>query len=203
MKSLTSIEGLSNLTTIGDEAFNRVGPVTVTEDVVFTNATIGESAFTATSIANASTFANLTFNNCTIGTYAFQYITASSLNIKDSTIGKLAFADITVNGDMNITGDTVFNSALTFSIHNTSTPSTFGDVYIDCDVAPVNDVSATYARAAFYRCSFDSLTFGPNCNYIEGDMFRLTTIGKLIGLSGVEYVGANAFYNATIGETID
>ena len=203
MTSLTSIEGLSNLTTIGDEAFNRVGPVTVTEDVVFTNATIGASAFTATSIANASTFANLTFNNCTIGTYAFQYITASGLNIKDTTIGKYAFADITVNGDMNITGDTVFNSAFTFSIHNTSTPSTFGDVYIDCDVAPVNDVNSNYSRGVFISCTFESLTFGPNCNYIELDSFAYAKIGRLVGLSGVDSVHADAFDRATIGETID
>lgn len=204
--ALTSITGLSNLKSIGSKAFYGINHIEITEPVKFTDTTIGSYAFTFNESTNyhvSFAFADVTFDNCSISNDAFRYDTFESLNIKDTTIGKYAFADITVNGDMNITGDTVFNSALTFSIHNTSTPSTFGAVYIDCDVAPVNDVSATYARAAFYRCSFDSLTFGPNCNYIEGDMFRLTTIGKLVGLSSVEYVGEKAFYNATIGETID
>ena len=204
--ALSSITGLSNVKSIGSKAFYGISYIEITESVNFKDATIGEYAFAWNSSGNyhvSYAFSDVTFDNCSIGASAFKYDTFESINIKDSSIGKLAFADIKVNGDMNITGNTVFNSVFTFSIHNTSTPSTFGDVYIDCDVAPVNDVSNQYCRGVFKSCTFESLTFGPNCNYIEIDSFYGTTIGTLKGLSGVDDVASDAFSNTKITETID
>lgn len=93
-KNITSIEGLGNLKNIGYHAFYSVQPVTVTETVHFKDATIGEAAF-ADHKNNISTvtfnFADVTFENCSIGAYAFAVDTFENVTITDSTVEEYAF----------------------------------------------------------------------------------------------------------------
>ena len=93
-KNIASIEGLGNLKNIGYHAFYSVQPVTVTETVHFKDATIGEAAF-ADHKNNISTvtfnFADVTFENCSIGAYAFAVDTFENVTITDSTVEEYAF----------------------------------------------------------------------------------------------------------------
>lgn len=188
--TLGTIKGFGGVNDIGTSAFANLGAaLNITDALVLSNATIGKTAFGASSdTSNKITFADLTLDSCTVGAEAFKYQQFGDLTVKDTTLGDKAIYVVDVSGRMELLGSTTF--AQTGVSYSTSTNSIINDLYVDCDLVP-----QTGSSGLFQYSVIPTLEFGSNASALGSGCFRQTTIDTVKGLSNIKTFGNACFYS--------
>ena len=188
--TIGAIKSFGGVTEIGTSAFASLGAaLNITDAVVFSNVTIGNSAFNPSSDTSTKiTFSDLTLDGCTTGTNVFQYQQFGNLTVKDTTLGDKTFYVIDVTGRMELLGSTTF--AQNGVSYSASTNSIINDLYVDCDLVPL-----TGSSGLFQYSVLPTVEFGSNATALGAGCFRQTTIDTIKGLSNITSFGNACFYS--------
>lgn len=194
-RNLTGITGMSNVTYVGDAAFETVGGIWTTSSMgnLSQMQTIGSGAFLGVSFDG-----DISLDSCTsLGTSAFERADLYGVTIPYdlNTVPTDCFASATINGTLTINCPNINNSAFA--------GTTFGSGYSSLDLS---NVTGTIACQAFNGSNVTSVVLGDgvslgdsSCGY---GSFEACSSLTSVTFNGTATIGKNTFYNCSSLSTI-